>query len=215
MAGEFEKALLKSLTALHISLPADRLAALSRYYGLLREWNSKISLTALTDPLDMAEKLFADSLFLLKFLHNRETLLDLGSGAGFPGLALKIAKPELTVHLVDSVRKKVSFLKQVILELGLLGVEASHARLGEPSPDAPPQRFDAVTFRAVGPIRELSGLVLPYLEPGGFVLAMKGPHVENEELDSLDSSLTVREIVRYTLPQLSVPRSVVILEKAG
>ena len=215
MDVEFEQALETSLAALDISLPPDRLAALGRYYRLLREWNAKINLTALTNPVDMAEKLFADSLFLLRFLPDRATLLDLGSGAGFPGLALKVARPDLTVLLVDSIRKKVNFLKQVILELGLKGANASHTRLGEAASPVPLRHFDAGAFRAVGPLSEVVGLLLPHLADQGVILAMKGPHAETEELGGLDPSLRVREIVRYTLPQLSIPRSVIVLEKAA
>ena len=187
---------------------------LGRYYRLLLEWNRRINLTAVTDPREAAIKLFVDSLCVLPHVKRAGMLLDVGSGAGFPGLVLKIAAPELTVHLVESVRKKVSFQQQVILELGLKGAHTHCARLGEHLiPGLPLRAFDTVVFRAVGSLRDLVGLALPYLAPAGVIAAMKGPAVRDELSAIPVPEAEVDRVFRYRLPLVGHERTIVLLRQ--
>ena len=175
----FEHVLAESCRSLDIRLAPGQLAQMARYHRLIGEWNPRINLTAITDPVEAAEKLFVDSLCVLDVLAGCKKVLDIGSGAGFPGIVLKIARPDLTVHLAESIRKKVSFQKQVILELGLRNIHAHLARLGsEPPEEIERNSFDAVLFRAVGALDETAEIALPYLLPRGIIVAMKGPDVE-------------------------------------
>lgn len=199
---------------LGISMASDHVELYLHYFLLLMEWNRRHNITAVKDQREAAIKLFLDSLAPLDFLPTEGCLLDVGSGGGFPGIPIKIALPVLTVHLVESSRKKVSFQKQVILELGLKKIYAHHMCLGEDKDGLLSQQsFDVVISRAVGPLWQLAETGLPYLKPEGIILAMKGPKVERELSAIEKSGLRVREIVRYRLPLLHHPRSIVILNR--
>lgn len=153
------------------------------YAALLREWNEKINLTAITDDEGVAVRHFLDSLTLLPDVcqaqatrpGQRISLIDVGTGAGFPGIPLKIACPDLDVVLLDSLAKRVRFLEQVIADLGLQGIRAIHGR----AEDAARRKdlrecFDFATARAVAPLPVLCEYCLPFVRPGGMFLAMKG-----------------------------------------
>lgn len=153
-----------------------------KYCALLVEWNKVMNLTAIVDPDEVAVKHFADSLTLLPYLDRAGTrsLIDVGTGAGFPGLPLKIMRPELEVTLLDSLEKRVRFLNAVIGELGLSGIRTIHARAEDAGRDRKLRgQFDAATARAVAPMNVLCEFCLPFVRPGGRFLAMKGPAQED------------------------------------
>ena len=210
----FEQVLAESCRRLRIRLTPQQLAQMEHYHRLLEEWNPRINLTAITDPVEAAEKLFVDSLCVLDVLSGCAKVLDIGSGAGFPGIVLKIARPDMTVHLAESIRKKVSFQKQVILELKLRDIHAHLVRLGNESPEEIERNsFDAVLFQAVGALDETARIALPYLLPQGIIVAMKGPAVEGEFAALNTAEVRVEKVVRYTLPHLGHGRSLVVLKK--
>ncbi len=164
---------------------------LKRYYELLVEWNEKMNLTALTEPHDVALKHFADSLTLFKYTEIKEgaSVIDVGTGAGFPGLVLKIARPDIRLTLLDSLNKRLSFLDTVCDELGLDGVVTVHSRAEDGSRTELRDSFDHAVARAVAPLNVLSEYCMPYVKVGGSFLAMKGKTAQ-EELAQAENAIT-------------------------
>lgn len=165
-----------------VSLDETALDRFDLYARLLCSWNEKINLTAITAPDEIAVKHFADSLSLLQTVEipQNAALIDVGTGAGFPGLALKIARPDLRVTLLDSTRKKLTVLEEISGALGL-SVELLHLRAEEAGRQAAfRERFDLATARAVANLRELAEYCLPFVRVGGRFLAMKSAKTETE-----------------------------------
>lgn len=187
----------------------------------LLQWNRVTNLTTITEPLDVAVKHYVDALAAAPWIGNRARVLDAGSGGGFPGIPLTILRPDLSVTLVDSVRKKVTFLKHAIRTLGLSGIDAVHGRLEDLC--LLPQyagKFDRVVCRAFSSLEDFANLTLPFLSPCGCLLAMKGPqadHAHETANQKDDGSIVLggtsfsMRIHRYRLPLLDARRSLVVL----
>jgi 16S rRNA (guanine527-N7)-methyltransferase len=175
------------------------------YLQELTTWNARVNLTGLKSPGDMVTKLFLDSLALLPFLGEAPSLADLGSGAGFPGLALKLARPELTLTLVESRGKKAAFLEYLLSLLKLTGVEVRQTRLTPQLARQWGPRFAAVTSRAALDLPSFLELAAPLLLPGGLALAPKGRELPPGELAAVGEGLTrlglePLEFKEYLLP---------------
>jgi len=158
---------------------------LIRYYEMLVDWNSRMNLTAITEAEEVAEKHFADSLLPAALIKQNAKLIDVGSGAGFPGIPLKILRPDLEVCLLDSLNKRIGFLKEVCSELGLEKLSCIHAR-AEDGGRMPELRgkFDVATSRAVARISVIAEWSIPFLKLGGTALMYKGPQAEEELLEA-------------------------------
>lgn len=201
----------------------DAPALMDRYCALLLEANRVMNLTALTAPEDVAESHMLDSAALLACPgvdFGGARLLDVGSGAGFPGLALGLLLPGLSVTLLDSQEKRVGFLEHTARELGLSGVRAVHGRAEELAHDGQwREGFDLVTARAVAALPILAELCLPFVRVGGRFLAMKGPDPAQELADAGHalSELGARSagIFSYTLPRSGAVHTVVSAEKTA
>jgi 16S rRNA (guanine527-N7)-methyltransferase len=179
-----------------VRLGPEQLKQLGRHVDLMMKWNKSINLTAITDPAEVAEKHVLDSLAVVPVLP-AGSLLDAGSGAGFPGIPVAIAKPELDVSLVDSVQKKVAFLKSALAELRLPRVRAYAVRLeGNPSKEELP-RVHAAVARAYAPPQEWLQLAQHYVLPGGVAICMLGPA---EEAPQRVGDLALKQQLGYTLP---------------
>lgn len=166
---------------LGISLNETQISQLIRYSELLIEWNEKINLTAITDPEEIAVKHFLDSLTPLLTGRVQGKVIDVGTGAGFPGLVLKIAKPDIKLTLLDSLNKRLEFLKAVAAELSLDDIEFVHARAEDGGKNiALRAQFDTAVSRAVANMTVLSELCIPFLKIGGNFLALKGPLASDE-----------------------------------
>jgi 16S rRNA (guanine527-N7)-methyltransferase len=202
---------------------ADQLAVHARE---LVHWTARINLTAITDAKEIAVKHILDSMAPVAVLPHHATLLDVGSGGGFPGIPLKLVRPSLEVSLIDASRKKVTFLRHVIRTLGLTGIQALHLRAEdlERSPEVPHQ-FEVIISRALSALEPFLRMALPLLTPAGMIIAMKGKLTDSEALTARDHvlarlsvpdeeksriSLRVRS---YRLPLLNSQRSLVILQK--
>jgi 16S rRNA (guanine527-N7)-methyltransferase len=147
----------------------------SRHARWLMEWNRKINLTAITDPREVAIKHYVDAIAPLDHIPDRGHLLDIGTGGGFPGIPLKIMRPGQTMTLIDSVRKKVNFVRHVIRQMPLEGIEALHTR-AEALVDGPMGgRFDIIVCRAVSDHRTVLTQARPLLAPGGRMIFYQGP----------------------------------------
>lgn len=174
-----KEALQKELPGLSLK----QLAQFERYYGLLTEWNEKINLTAITAPQDVAVKHFADSLLARQMLNewSGKSLIDIGTGAGFPGVPLKIAEPSLQLTLFDSLQKRLNFLDILCRELELKDVQTVHGRAEDGGRAADlREKFDIATARAVAKLPVLLEYALPFVKVGGYFLALKGPELEEE-----------------------------------
>ena len=191
-----------------------------RYFELLVEWNEKINLTAITDKDEVYLKHFYDSIapILQGLIENQPIrLLDIGAGAGFPSLPMKILFPELDVTIIDSLNKRINFLHLLAEELGLSRVHFYHGRAEDFAQDkAFRAQFDIVTARAVARMQVLSELTIPYLKVGGRLLALKASNAP-EELEEAKNALNllfskVEDNLQYELPN-GDPRFITLVEK--
>lgn len=170
--------------ALGIALTGSMLDALDQYAEILVEYNQKVNLTAITDPEGIEDKHFADSLLLANLPETAGKLVDVGTGAGFPGVVAKIFKPELQLTLMEPTGKRVEFLKYVCAQLGLSGVEFAKERAEEAARKVWREQFDVATARGVAALPMLSEYCLPLVKVGGVFLAMKGPGAAEELAES-------------------------------
>lgn len=208
--------------ALGISLTEGQLWQFLRYYEMLSEWNGRMNLTAITAYQDVVKKHFVDSLSLTKVYDLRvpAMLIDVGTGAGFPGLALKIAFPEQRVVLLDSLRKRIQFLEAVIGELGLEGVEAVHGRAEDfAKPEKLRERFDLCVSRAVANLSTLSEYCLPFVKKGGFFVSYKSEGV-SAELEEAEGAIVllggqIEKKAEFFLPNSDISRILVAVRKTG
>jgi 16S rRNA (guanine527-N7)-methyltransferase len=151
-------------------------------------WNRKTNLTAITDPLEIAVKHFIDSLAALPLIPADATLLDIGSGGGFPGLPLKIMRPLQPITMVDGVHKKISFIRYIMRLLSLEQVAALHIRAEDMASDkAYAGHFDVITCRALADLKTIVQLCLPLLSPRGIIIAYKGPTERLEAIESVSA----------------------------
>lgn len=198
-----------------LALGEEILGDFSFYYGELVRWNTRKKLTSLRTPQEVAVKHFLDSLALSWFLSPSEELLDIGTGAGFPGLCLKLYQKALRVVLLEASFKRVAFLRHMIRKLGLEGVKVIHGRAEDLSVvRAWEGKFDVVTSRALGPLGEFLPLADPYLKAKGRAIAMKGPNW-SEELEGAkgSSSLVLREVREFELPFGMGKRALLVFAK--
>lgn len=204
-----------------ISLPADATIRFARYYELLVEVNKKVNLTRITQPREVMIKHFLDSLELLAWCPSvGGTLLDMGSGAGFPGIPLKIARPDLPVVLLESSRKKADFLKSAVALLELAGVKVLQARAEDLARrDEYRDSFALVVSRAVARLPVLLELCLPLTLPGGIFVAYKGPEAEKEAAEAGRALMELRArlngLYRYSLPEDFGERTLLFFAKEG
>lgn len=190
---------------LHLELAPATLEQFRTYLRELQRWNARINLTGLKTHRDIVVKHFLDSLAVAPFIGEASSQADLGSGAGFPGLVLKLVRPAITLTLVEARSKKAAFLEFLVAALGLTGVEVRQAHLTPALARKWGPRFQAVVTRATFPLDRLLELAAPLLKPGGLALALKGPHLAEPELNEARrraeilglSSLEVRE---YQVP---------------
>ena len=174
---------IKDLSAIGVDLTEEQIQQFLKYYELLVEWNSFMNLTAITEYDEVMKKHFVDSLTLIKTydVHREVSVIDVGTGAGFPGLALKIAYPQLQVTLLDSLNKRINFLNNVIEQLGLIGIETVHGRAEDFSkPGKLREKFDLCVSRAVANMSTLTEYCLPFVKLGGEFISYKSEKIEEE-----------------------------------
>ena len=203
---------IKELEKLDISPTLDQLDKLEKYYELLISWNEKINLTRIVSKEDVYLKHFYDSLTLVKAvdLSKTPTLCDVGTGAGFPGIVLKILFPSIKITLVDSLQKRVNFLNEVIKELELDDITAIHSR-GEDFKGS----FDVVTSRAVANIENLLSYTMHLVSKNGIFIAMKGnidEELPGDVVSRINKKYDIKEIIRFKLPIEESNRSLVIIK---
>lgn len=215
---EFKKIMIFYGEKIDIKFTEEQLNQFYEYMNLLLEWNEKINLTAITDPNEVILKHFIDSLTINKYIKENSTLADVGTGAGFPGIPLKILRPDLKITLVDSLNKRINFLNEVINKLNLINIETVHSRIEDFGKDKKyRESFDFVTARAVANLAVLSEYLLPIAKVGGQCVCMKGSSVE-EELSNGKNAIKVlggniKNIDEFVLPDSDMSRNVIIIDK--
>lgn len=188
--SNFNSVLKSVLTEFDITISDEAREKLSRYYELLIEWNEKMNLTAITEPEEVALKHFADCLTLLTYVDIQQgaSLIDVGTGAGFPGMVLRIARPDIRLTLLDSLNKRLLFLDEVCAELGIDDVTLIHSRAEDGSRTELRDSFDYAVSRAVASLNVLCEYDLPYVKSGGRFVAMKGKDAQ-AETDEAENAL--------------------------
>ncbi|WP_295789944.1 16S rRNA (guanine(527)-N(7))-methyltransferase RsmG [uncultured Veillonella sp.] len=216
---DFSKNLEIQLQAAGFEPSSKQLEQFTAYYELLIETNKTLNLTAITDPHEVAVKHMVDSLTALSPVFKQEAkFLDLGTGAGFPGIPLAIWRPDLQITLFDSLQKRLNFLQTVIDQLGLSSVTTLHGRAEDMAHQQEHREaYDIVTSRAVARLPILLEWALPYVKVGGSVVALKGAIYE-EEIKASDFALktlggTIDEVQTVSLPTLEDKRAVIYIKK--
>lgn len=209
-----------SFSGMGISLTPEKVEQFMEYSRLLRKWNEVMNLTAITDEEGIILKHFADSVSPLSFIDipKNARLIDIGTGAGFPGIPLKIVRGDLKLTLVDSLNKRINFLNAVCEALGLDNTECIHARAEELSRDEyKRESFDYCLSRAVAPLNVLAEYCLPFVRPGGVFAALKGPNSLNE-IKEADKAISVmggkiESVKDVEIPETDLKHTLIIINK--
>ena len=213
----FNEILVNGFKKFKIELTQNQIEEFNLYCNLLIEWNNKMNLTAIKEPNEIAIKHFVDSCTVAHYVKIKENakIIDIGTGAGFPGIPLKILRNDINLTLLDSLNKRIVFLNEVASKLGF-EVEAIHGRAEEFGRNEDyREKFDMAVSRAVAPLNVLSEYCIPFVRKGGKFISMKGPNVQ-EEIDSSKKAIKIlggklNNVVQFNVDDNS--RSVVIVEK--
>lgn len=217
-----EELLRTGAEAIGVSLNEKQIEQFIKYYEILVEWNSFMNLTGITEYEEVVQKHFVDSLALCKSVNveRAESLIDIGTGAGFPGIPLKIAYPHLQVTLLDSLQKRIKFLNEVISQLGLDKIETIHGRAEDfAKPSMKREKYDLCVSRAVANLASLSEYCLPYVKVDGYFIPYKSGKVE-EELEQSKKAIfllggKVEEEVKFVLPDSDITRNLIKIRKVS
>lgn len=204
---------------LQIDLTELQIEEFKTFKTLLKEWNEKINLTAIKDDDEIDIKHFLDSITLLQtpYFEGVQSVIDIGTGGGFPGIPLKILRPDLKITLFDSLKKRLKYLDIVIDDLNLKDIETLHGRAEDFASGTRRESYDRVVSRAVANLSTLSEYCLPYVKVGGYFIAMKGPIVESEIEDAEKAIKTlggkIIEKIDVGIPCSDLRHNLVIIEK--
>ena len=203
---------------IQIKFTEEQLQKFYEYMNMLIEWNKKINLTAIIEPKEIILKHFIDSLTILKYVNDNEKMLDVGTGAGFPGIPIKIMNSNMEITLLDSLNKRINFLNEVINKLKLKNISAIHSRIEDYGKNNKyREKYDIVTSRAVANLATLSEYMLPMLKIKGKSICMKGSDIKEEvknskrAIDILGGEIV--NIEELVLPKSDNRRNLIIIEK--
>jgi len=214
----FGPMLLQKSSEIRIKINNEQIKKFYKYMELLIGWNKKVNLTAITDPEEIIVKHFIDSLTIQEHISSEDNVIDIGTGAGFPGIPLKILKPASQITLLDSLNKRIKFLEEVINKLELKDIKGIHGRAEELGRDKRyREKYSVATSRAVASLNGLLEYMSPFVKVGGKLICMKGPKL-NEELEGSKKAikllgLEVKEIEKINLPGTNMDRNILIIEK--
>ena len=215
---EFKREFEKYLEKMNISLNKEQYDQFYAYMVLLIEWNEKINLTAITEPQEIILKHFVDSLTIAKYIEEGKTIIDMGTGAGFPGIPLKIYRNDVKVVLADSLNKRIKFLNEAIEKLQLKNIETIHCRAEELGKNKEyREKFDYATSRAVANLSTLSEYLLPFVKLNGSGIFMKTMEID-EELENAKKAIKIlggriEKVDKFEIPESDLGRSIIIVKK--
>ncbi|MBD9159681.1 MAG: 16S rRNA (guanine(527)-N(7))-methyltransferase RsmG [Clostridiales bacterium] len=215
---EFKREFEKYLEKMSISLNKEQYDQFYTYMVLLIEWNEKINLTAITEPQEIILKHFVDSLTIAKYIEEGKTIIDMGTGAGFPGIPLKIYRNDVKVVLADSLNKRIKFLNEAIEKLQLKNIETIHCRAEELGKNKEyREKFDYATSRAVANLSTLSEYLLPFVKLNGSGIFMKTMEID-EELENAKKAIKIlggriEKVDKFEIPESDLGRSIIIVKK--
>lgn len=215
---EFSNEFIKQAINANIKIDESKIERFYMYMNLLLEWNEKINLTAITDEKEIIIKHFIDSIVPYKYIKDNSTIIDVGTGAGFPGIPLKIYNESYKITLLDSLNKRTIFLQEVIDKLNLDNVEVIHGRAEDYARDSRyREHFDCSISRAVAPLNVLLEYLVPYTKISGRVIAMKGSNVEEEISVSKNALIKLESKIiennKIILPENSGERYIIVIKK--
>lgn len=215
---EFKLKLTEKLSCINVQLLESKIRDFYTYMELLTEWNEKMNLTAIVEGDEVIDKHFVDSLTISQYIEDDTNIIDVGTGAGFPGIPLKIVRDSLKIDLLDSLNKRVSFLNEVISKLQLEKITAIHSRAeDEASKKEKRESYDIAVSRAVANLPVLLEYLLPFVKLGGKCICMKGINIE-EEVNNSKKALEelggeIEEIKKLQLPNTDATRNIIIVRK--
>lgn len=208
----------QKLNEFDIEINEEQIKSFEKYMNLLLEWNEKINLTAITQPEEVKLKHFVDSLTVLKYINDDDKVIDIGTGAGFPGIPLKIMKKNAKITLLDSLNKRINFLNIVIETLNLSNIQAIHGRAEEIARNKLyREKYDVAVSRAVANLSILTEYMLPFVKVGGKCICMKGANV-NEELKKAKNAIKelggeVERVDNFYLSDNDNERNIIVIKK--
>ncbi len=213
---EFKEIFFEKLNKINEYLDDEQIKKFYEYMNLLKEWNEKINLTAIVDDKNIIIKHFIDSLTINKYLKNQESIIDVGTGAGFPGVPIKIANKYLMVDLLDSLNKRINFLNEVIEKCNLENIKSIHSRIEDFAIENR-EKYDVATSRAVAKLVVLLEYLLPVVKKGGTCICMKGNDIE-EEIEEAKHAMEIlggkiEKIEKFVLPGTEYERTIIIIKK--
>ena len=218
MENNFNDNLKRLLNEINVNITEKQILKFYEYMNLLLEWNEKINLTAITEQNEIILKHFVDCLTIQKYIENNNNIVDIGTGAGFPGIPLAIMNNKNKFVLVDSLNKRINFLNDVKEKLELENVDAIHARAEEFCQNKMyREKFDIAVSRAVANLSVLAEYLLPAIKVGGKVICMKGSKIDEElndakfALKELGGNVILRE--EFCLPETDMKRNIIIVKK--
>lgn len=203
---------------IEILLDEEQVYQFYHYMQLLLAWNEKINLTAIVEPEEIILKHFIDSMTIAKYINKNTKLIDVGTGAGFPGIPLKIIRKDIEITLLDSLNKRIVFLQEVKQQLNLSKIDAVHSRIEEFGRNKKyREAFDYATSRAVANLSTLSEYLIPMVKLNGVCICMKGPNIQEEVKQSQKAIFilggNVEKIDSFQLPKSNMDRNVVLIRK--
>ena len=217
---EFKKLMNFYANKINIMFTEEQIIQFYKYMNLLIEWNKKINLTSIEEPQEIILKHFIDSLTINSYIEDNQTLVDVGTGAGFPGIPIKIYRPNVKIVLVDSLNKRINFLNEVIKELNLKDIETVHSRVEDFGKNSKyRESFDIVTARAVSNLAVLSEYLVPLTKIGGNCICMKGNEIE-EECNNAKNAIKIlggkiSKIDTFKLPESNISRNIIVIQKTN
>ena len=215
---EFSEKIKEYMNKINIEISDKQIEKFFDYMNLLLEWNEKINLTAITEPEDIILKHFVDCATILKYIKDEDKIIDIGTGAGFPGIPLKILNEKLDITLMDSLNKRINFLNEIINKLDLKNIVAIHARAEELARNKEyREKFDIAISRAVANLSTLSEYMLPMTKINGQSICMKGPDIE-EEIENGKKAVKIlggeiKKVEKLELPESKDKRTIIQIIK--
>lgn len=217
---KFFEELQKQAKEIDTKLNENQLEEFYLYMNLLIEWNEKINLTAITEPEEIIKKHFIDSLTISKYIEENVNVIDVGTGAGFPGIPIKIARDSVNVTLLDALNKRLKFLNEIIEKNRLKGIQTIHFRAEEAGKNKNyREKFDIATSRAVASLNVLVEYLLPLVKIGGKCICMKGSNIAEEIEVSKNAIYTlggeIESIEEFELPSSDIKRNIIVIKKVN